>query len=113
LRNAPAVPGRIIPSAEIHSGQLGLHAGSELMTRTIRIGGSPRGRGGSFRSASAPDPAARKPASAMTAEAAAVLEASSRRPAGGRDLIMKADHSDPGRTVQTAVRALRRETPRL
>ena len=111
LRNAPAVPGRIIPSAEIHSGQLGSHAGSELMTRTMRIGGSPRGRGGSFKSASAPEPAARKPASAMAAEAAAVHEASSRRRVGGRDLVMKADLPDPGRIVQTAARALFCQSP--
>jgi len=44
LAKAAPVPGMIRPSAEIHSGQFGWHAGSELMTRTIRIGGSARGR---------------------------------------------------------------------
>ena len=38
---AGAEPGVITPSAEIHSGQLGSQAVSELVTRTIRIGGSP------------------------------------------------------------------------
>jgi hypothetical protein len=46
----------------------------------------------------------------MTTKAIVVREPSSRRRrAGGRDLLMKADHPDPGRTVQTAAPALTRE----
>ena len=48
---AGAEPGSILPSAESHSGQLGSHAGSALVTRTKRIGGSPRDRAGGLRSA--------------------------------------------------------------
>src|SRR6202022_4189665 len=71
LAKAPAVPGLIVPSAEIHSGQLGSHAGSELVTRTMRMAGSPRGRGGSLRSASATVLAVRKTTSAIGTAAAA------------------------------------------
>ena len=77
LRNAPAVPGMMRPSAEIHSGQFGSQAGSELVTRTMRIGGSPRGRGGSLeigdartgRSRQAPDERPRSSEAAQRASA--------------------------------------------
>src|SRR5258708_8488513 len=51
LTKAFAVPGSIRASADSHSGQLGLHAGSALVTRTKRIGGATRGRGLGLKSA--------------------------------------------------------------
>ena len=41
---AVAEPGSIRPSADSHSGQFGLQAGSALVTRTKRIGGEARAR---------------------------------------------------------------------
>src|SRR5690348_2737525 len=48
---ALAEPGSIRPSADSHSGQFGLQAGSALVTRTKRIGGATRGRGLGLKSA--------------------------------------------------------------